>query len=154
MMRTYRVSSTGRVDAPAARVYEVIADYRRHHPHIVPPEYFRRLEVLKGGVGAGTRTLVEMRVLGATQVFEQEVTELEPGRILVETNQDGSGVTTFTVDKAGSGESTQVTIATEIVAKAGFSGLLERLLVSAMLPRIYEKEIARLADYVTRPRAD
>jgi hypothetical protein len=146
-MKQYRVSRSARVGVPAAVVYGVIADYRQHHPHIVPPEYFRRLEVLEGGVGAGTRTRVEMLVLGATQLFEQVVSEPDPGRVLVETNQDGSGVTTFTVQPVGAGESTQVTIATDLSARPGFRGFLERLLISTVLPRIYQKELARLEQY-------
>lgn len=147
--RRYRVCVSRRINAPPALVYTAITDYRRHHPHIVPPEYFRRLEVLEGGVGAGTRTRVEMRVLGTTRVFEQVITEPEPGRVLVELNQDGPAVTTFTVDTAGGGESAQVTIATDLVARAGVPGVLERWFTSVMLSRIYRKELARLAAYVT-----
>ena len=151
--RRYRVCVSRRVDALPALVYSVISDYRRHHPQIIPPEYFRRLEVLEGGVGAGTRTRVEMRVLGVTRVFEQVITEPAPGRVLVESNEDGSAVTTFTVDTAGGGESAQVTIATDLVARAGVPGFLERLFTSVMLPRIYRKELARLAAYVAPRRA-
>jgi hypothetical protein len=150
--KQYRVSSRGRIEARPARVYAAIADYERQHPNIIPPEYFRRLEVLEGGVGAGTRTRVEMRVLGTTRVFEQVITEPEPGRVLVESNQDGSGVTTFTVEPADGGEASVVTIATDMVARPGVPGALERLLTSMLLPRIYRKELARLADYVARQR--
>jgi len=151
-MRRYRVSRSRKIAARPARVYPAIADYQRQHPHIVPPEYFARLEVIEGGVGAGTRTRVEMRVLGTTRVFEQLVTEPEPGRVLVESNQDGSGVTTFTVDPADGGESSQVTIATEFVARSGVSGFVERMFTSVMVPRIYRKELARLAEHVGRGR--
>jgi hypothetical protein len=151
-MSPYRVSVGGKVDGRPGQVYGAIADYKQQHPHIVPPEYFRRLEVVEGGVGAGTRTRVEMRVLGRTRVFEQVVSEPEPGRVLMETNQDGSGVTTFTVDSADGGESARVTIATDIVGRSGVSGFVERLFVSLMLPRIYRKELARLAEYVAQQR--
>jgi hypothetical protein len=144
----YRVSSSQKISARPARVYEAIADYRQQHPQIVPPEYFPRLEVLQGGVGAGTRTRVEMRLLGTTRVFEQTVTEPEPGRVLMESNTDGSGVTTFTVDPADGGESAHVTIATDIAGRTGVPGLLERLLISIMLPRVYRKELTLLARYV------
>jgi len=144
----YEVGVRGRVPAPAARVYAVIADYREHHPRIVPPQYFRRLEVLAGGVGAGTRTRVEMRVLGATRTFEQAVTEPEPGRVLREANSDGS-VTTFTVEDGGGGD-THVTIETALTRRPGLAGALERWLTSMMLRRIYREEIARLAEYVAR----
>lgn len=146
------MSSSGKIGARPGEVYAVIADYRRHHPHVVPPEYFRRLDVLEGGVGAGTRTRVEMRVLGATKVFEQVVTEPAPGRVLMETNQDGSGVTTFTVEHADGGEASQVTIATDLVARPGVSGFLERVLISAIFPRIYRKELARMAEYLAREK--
>lgn len=149
-MTRYRVSRSGRIRARPARVYAAIADYRRQHPHIVPAEYFPRLDVVEGGVGAGTRTRVEMRVAGATRVFEQVVTEPEPGRVLVESNTDGSAVTTFTVDEADGGRSAQVTIATDLTARPGLLGLLERLSISILLPRIYRKEIALLADHVAR----
>lgn len=147
----YRVSATGRVDAPPAEVYGIIADYRHHHPHIVPPEYFTRLDVLEGGVGAGTRTRVGMQVLGKNRVFEQLVTEPEPGRVLMETNADGSAVTTFTVEASGESSSV-VTITTHIPRQSGIQGVLERLAVSFLFPRIYRKELARLAEYAGGPR--
>jgi len=150
-MSTYRVSSSRKIGARPARVYAAIADYRQHHAHIVPPDIFPRLDVIEGGVGAGTRTRVEMRILGTTRVFEQIVTEPEPGRVLVESNQDGSGMTTFTVEPADADESALVTIATDVAARPGVSGLLERLVLSAMLPRVYRKELARLAEYLARP---
>jgi hypothetical protein len=59
-----RVSASGRVDAPPARVYTAFGDYRQHHPNIVLPECFGRQDVLEGGVGAGTRIRVEMHVPG------------------------------------------------------------------------------------------
>ena len=40
----YRVTSSLKIGARPAHVYGAIADYQRHHPHIVPREYFRRLE--------------------------------------------------------------------------------------------------------------
>jgi len=71
-------------------------------------------------------------------------------RQLVESNTDGSGVTTFTVDESDGGRSAQVTIATDLAARPGILGLLERLTISIMLPRIYRKELALLASHVAR----
>jgi hypothetical protein len=152
-MKTLRVSASGHVGAAASQVYAVIADYRRHHPHIVPPEYFEGVDVLDGGVGAGTRTRVRMRVLGKKRAFEQLVSEPEPGRVLMETNTDGSAVSTFTVEPAGESTS-HVTIATDIPLQPGLHGVLERLAVRLLFPRIYDKEIARLGEYVAGLRAD
>jgi hypothetical protein len=145
----YEVSSSGLVHASAARVYEVLADYRQHHPRIVPPEYFRSLEVLEGGVGTGTRTRVEMRVLGITQMFEQVISEPEPGRLLMESNSNGS-TTTFRVEDRGG--TTQVTIATRLAGRSGIGGAVERFVTTRMLRRIYRKEIRRLAAYVAGMR--
>lgn len=36
-MRTTTVSVERDIAAPADRVYRIIADYRHHHPHILPP---------------------------------------------------------------------------------------------------------------------
>jgi polyketide cyclase/dehydrase/lipid transport protein len=147
-MSRYRVTRTAVIHADRARIYNVIADYREHHPRIVPPQYFPKLEVTAGGVGAGTRTRVEMRVLGATRVFEQAVTEPEPGRVLMEAGTDGSS-TTFTVDDADGRGSSRVTIATELEARPGLAGRVERWMTSIMLRRIYRLELAQLARYVT-----
>lgn len=146
-MKTVRVSASGHVGAAASQVYAVIADYRRHHPHIVPPQYFEGVDVLEGGVGAGTRTRVRMHLLGKKRAFEQVVTEPEPGRVLMETNTDGSAVTTFTVEPTGENAS-HVTIATDIPLQPGLQGVLERLALRLLFPGIYDKEIARLAEYV------
>lgn len=148
---SYRVSARSSIDAPPATVYGIIADYRDHHPHIVPPEYFTGLEVLEGGVGAGTRTRVTMRVLGKQRVFEQIVTEPEPGRVVMEENADGSAVTTFTVEASGE-RTSHVTIATDFPRQPGLRGIVERLAVSFLFPRIYDKELARLAAYAGRLR--
>jgi hypothetical protein len=148
----YRVSESETIAAPPARVYAVIADYRQHHPRIVPPEYFHKLEVLAGGVGAGTRTRFEMSVLGRTRVFEHVVSEPEPGRVLVEADEDGSNATTFTVDPAGSG--TRLTIATELDSRAGATGYLERLVSSMFLRKVYRRELARIGTYVATARIE
>lgn len=144
----YRVECRGAIGAPPERVYEAIADYRRHHPRFVPQEYFKSIEVLEGGIGAGTRTRVVMRVLGATRELCHVITEPQPGRVLVESDVDGSTVTTFTVDPADGGASTDLMIATDIRARPGIAGTIERLVTGPLLRRIYRKEIANLADYL------
>jgi hypothetical protein len=149
-MGCFTVSESGTIDAPPARVYEVIADYRVHHPRIVPPEYFTSLEVLSGGVGAGTRTRVTMRVLGTTRTFEHVVSEPEPGRVLRESNPDGSDATTFTVTPGATADSTHLTIETEIASRPGFAGAIESLLSPLLLRRIYRKEIVLIGEYLAR----
>lgn len=145
------VSATATIHAPRERVYGIIADYRVHHPHIVPPEYFTKIDVLEGGVGAGTRTMVEMRVMGTTRRFTHLIREPQPGRVLEEVDADGFSVSTFTVDSADQGQSSQVTIQTRFRVRVGPLGALERALTGAMLRRIYKKELARLDRYARNP---
>jgi polyketide cyclase/dehydrase/lipid transport protein len=141
------VSAAAIVRAPAARVYAILADYRQHHPRIVPPEYFRKVEVVEGGVGAGTRTRIEMRVLGMTKRATHIIREPEPGRVLEEVDADGFSVTTFVVDPADNGASASVSIRTTFTVRSGPLGALERLLTTAVLRRIYTKELARIGTY-------
>ena len=96
-------SATAVIRVSAGRVYDILADYRQRHPRIVPPEYFRKIEVEEGGIGTGTRIRVEMRVLGTTKRFVHLIREPEPGRVLEEGDADGSSTTTFTVDPVENG---------------------------------------------------
>ena len=52
-MRIVTVEAEGIVAGPPAHVYEVLADYKQHHPKILPDE-FTEFSVEEGGVGAGT----------------------------------------------------------------------------------------------------
>jgi hypothetical protein len=145
------VTASALIHAPAARLYGILADYRLHHPRIVPPEYVRRLEVEAGGVGEGTRTLVELRLLGTTRRVSHIIREPEPGRVLEEVDADGSSTTTFVVEPTDDGESTTVTIRTTFAVRSGLLGAIERVLVAAVLRRMYAKELVLLGDYATPP---
>jgi polyketide cyclase/dehydrase/lipid transport protein len=140
-------SATGIVRAPATVVYRIIADYREHHPRIVPPEYFTGIEVEEGGVGAGTRTRVHMRVFGRKSEFIHFIREPEPGRVLEEIDSAGATATTFTVEPDQNGAGTKVTIETRFRVRAGLLGALERRVTRFVLHRIYRKELARLDEY-------
>jgi hypothetical protein len=113
-----RASVSARIEAPAARVYSIIADYTQHHPRILPHKYFKSLEVEEGGVGAGTRIHVTMRVLGTTISFRHVVSEPEPGRILIESDEDGSTATSLTVDPLDSGAVSMLAITTNLTTGA------------------------------------
>ena len=60
----------------------------------------------------------EMRLMGRMRSFRATVTEPEPGRTLVETNDSGE-VTTFTVEEREDGRRTNVTIATATTVRGG-----------------------------------
>ena len=73
-MSRHRVSASARLNAPASVVYTVIADYREHHPHILP-DAFSNMVVKQGGVGAGTIMSFDLRVPGRTRHYTGVVTE-------------------------------------------------------------------------------
>ncbi len=66
------------IHAPAQRVYAIIADYRVHHPRIVPPEYFRKVEV-EFHVRSGPFGAIERAVTAAMlrRIYRKELARLE-----------------------------------------------------------------------------
>jgi hypothetical protein len=144
-MTRRRITVSADVPAPPAAVYGLIADYRHGHPRILPPKYFRNLEVERGGRGAGTVFRFEMWMFGTTRVARGEVTEPVPGRVLSEKYLDDETVTTFTVEPSPDVASTRVTIATDLRGRPGLVGHLERLVATRLLPRIYREELALLS---------
>ena len=141
-MPTIRATQSLAIAAPAAVLYDVIADYRHGHARILPPEFFGRLDVVTGGRGAGTRIRFEMKAFGRTTTSEGTVTEPVPGRELRETLDSGI-VSTFLVESLPGGGS-RVTITTSY-EKPGVTGWIERLLVPGYLRRVYTAELALLA---------
>ena len=143
-MPRHLVTATADVNAPPAKVYAILADYRDGHPHILPRPPFGELESEQGGQGAGTVVRFQMRVLGRSQLFRGAVTEPEPGRVLVET-YDGTGtVTSFIVDPVDSGRRSRVTISTELDSPRGPLGALQRWLMTRILKPVYVRELAQL----------
>ena len=143
----HRVAATGAVPAPPRRVYQLLADYRGEHPRIIPPRYLDRLEVERGGVGAGTVIRFRLRLLGATRLMRAEVSEPEPGRVLAETDPSNGGVTRFTVDPDPGG-GTRLTIAIDFSTRGGIPGAVERWAVTWLLRPVLEAEVAQVAAYV------
>lgn len=141
---TFTVSQSSLIDASAAAVYRVIADYRNGHPRILPKQ-LTDLEVVEGsGVGAGTVITFRARVLGVVQRFRAVVSEPEPGRVLVETNTEPTpSVTTFIVNPVG--DKTNVTITTQFeTSRAGLLGILERFATERIIPPMYREELRNL----------
>jgi hypothetical protein len=131
------------VAAPADRVYAILADYREHHPRILPPA-FSDLVIEQGGTGAGTVIRFRLTLGGRTQTFRQRVDEPQPGRTLTETDLDTGAVTSFTVTPAG--DSSRVRIKTSY-ERGGLRGLLESVVAPTMLRRLYADELTRLDRY-------
>jgi hypothetical protein len=140
MFRT-DLSAQRLLDAPADVVYRCIADYERHHrPGGFLPTAFSDFQIERGGVGAGTIMSFTVTLAGRSRRMTHEVSEPEPGRVLVE---GGSRERTrFIVDPIGLTQC-QVTIETTIVA-GGLDGLLTKLLGARLMQPLYQDELARL----------
>jgi hypothetical protein len=143
-MTAHQFAASALIQAPPQELYAIIADYRQGHPQILPKPPFVSLAVEEGGMGAGTVIRVQMRVLGQIQTFRAVISEPEPGRVLVETNDNGY-VTTFTVEPRADGRHADVTIATELSGRTGVLGALERWFVTRLLRPVYVKELEQLA---------
>jgi hypothetical protein len=137
------------IPAPIERVYGIVADYRDGHPRIVPRPPFGDLEVEQGGVGAGTVVRFTIRVMGLRRSMRIEISEPEPGRVLVETETTAGAETTFTFEPIDDGRGTRVTISTRMRARAGWLGRLERALVARYLRPICVRELKNLAAVAT-----
>ena len=131
------------ISAPSEKIYSLIADYREGHPKILPKPHFLSFEVEEGGVGAGTIIAFQMDVMGKTQDFRAEVTEPEPGHVLVETDLNTSAPTTFTVDLIDP-QTSLVTISTVLQTRDGLLGKLEGWFTRRFLTPIYEEELKLL----------
>lgn len=148
-MSQVNVAVSTTIGAPATAVYPILADYRNHHPHILPKAYFTGLEIEEGGSGAGTVFRASLKMMGQAQSFRMRVTEPEPGRVIAETDLDTGLVTKFMVEPRGKDQA-EVTIATTFHPKAGLKGWLERLVVPSYLRRVYRAELQQLDEYIRR----
>ena len=149
-MSNIEVEVSATIDAAPARVYEVLADYRNHHPHILPKPYFVDLQVVEGGIGAGTQFITNMDVYGNKRTLRMVVSEPQPGRVLAETDPAQGMHTTFTVEPLAGGAKSKVTIATSSQVSRGLAGWVERLVNPAITRRIYREELKQLNAYLQK----
>jgi hypothetical protein len=144
-MSTITVTVSSAVEAPAAIVYNILADYN-HHRHILPPKYFPGLDVTAGGVGDGTRFTLHAMSFGGKTQMHMAVTEPEPGAVLVERDVNTGLVTTFTVKPISPTES-QVTFETVWQPQSGLKGLIDRYTTPFFMRLVYREEMKILNDY-------
>jgi len=147
----YTVEASAHINAPADRVYGIIADYSPEgHPSILPAP-FKNLVVEKGGYGAGTVIRFEVHAFGTVTRCRAFVTEPQPGRVLVETNVEPTeSPTTFTVVPSSDG-GCDVTFVTEATTqRSGLMGRLERFMSARFLRTLYADELKLLAARVVQ----
>lgn len=139
------------VGAPAEHTYRCIADYRMHHPRFLPPA-FSDFQVEQGGVGADTVHRFQLNAGGRTRTYRMRVEELQPGRVLTESDTGSSLVTTWTVTSEG--QRCRVRLDTRWQGAGGVGGVFERLFAPRVLRRIYEDELERLDRYARTTQSD
>jgi len=110
----------------------------------LPKPPFVSLAVLSGGVGAGTEIEVKMRMLGKVRTLHGDVTEPEPGRLIVESYRGENLVTSFRFEPAPEGNVTTVTISTDLEVHDGIRGAVERWFVKRSLHPVYHRELGLL----------
>jgi uncharacterized protein YndB with AHSA1/START domain len=138
------------VAAPADLTYRLLADARQR-PKFVP-ESFTGFEVLSGGVGAGTVHKFDFQAPSRpVRSYVMEVSEPEPGRVLVETDRNSSLVTRFTVTPQG--PQCEVAITTTWKGAGGIGGFFEKTFAPKALRGVYADELARLDAYARTQRA-
>lgn len=149
-MATIHVEVSETINARPEQVYAILSDYHAGHRSILPKPYFTSMHVEQGGQGAGTVIRVSMNVYGAKRDYLITVSEPVPGRVLSETDPSAGVTTTFTVEPAGSGNQSHVTIATDSRPAPGIRGVLERLMNPYIMRRIYKEELKLLAQAVAK----
>lgn len=89
---------------------------------------------------------VTVTLQGGARQMRMAVSEPEPGRVMVETDEAKKTVTRFTVDPSEGGST--VTIDTRLPRSGGLRGLIESLFAPRMLRAPYAKELDRVAEYL------
>lgn len=150
-MKRSHAESAAVIAAAPELIYAILADYRNEHPRILPKPEFVALEVVSGGIGAGTETRITMRVAGIERVLRQRVEEPEPGRVLREYDLDADMATTFTVTPHAEGA--HVRIETDWAPRNGLSGKVEAWLTRQVMRSLYARELRQLAGYAAEKQA-
>ena len=150
MAHIVAASAERTIDAPADQVYKYLADMHLHSRFLPPPFYDFQVE--ERGAGTGSVVRFKINFAGGIRELRMQVTEPEPGRALVQTDTNGSGlVTTFTVTPQG--EQARVNITSRFDGETGVAGVVERIIAPRRLHRVYAEELTRLDAYAREQRA-
>lgn len=135
-----------RIAAPADHIYAIIADYRTHHPAILPPA-FSNLTVEQGGIGDGTVISFDLKMGGRKRRMRARISEPRPG-VLQETDLEFGATTTFEVTQGA--DTSRVVIRTSFPSAPRIQGWFERRFAPGMLRKLYTQELDNLASYAGR----
>jgi len=145
-----QIEAERRIAAPAEHLYAIIADYRTHHPAILPAA-FSNLTIEQGGVGDGTVISFDLKMGGRKRRMRAAVSEPRPG-VLQETDLDLGAITTFEVTQEA--DASRVVIRTSFPSAPGIQGWLERRFAPGMFRKLYAQELDNLAAYALRQQVE
>lgn len=147
-MVRYVVEASKVIDGPADFVYNIIKDYHDGHPHMMPPDFFESMKVLRGtGVGEGTRIEANFKFYGQRSTLILDVSEPKPGRILQEIDTNAKNITHFIVDKLDDDdddETCRVTFRTAVLKSLGVFAALDMWVTRKAMNIMYEAELKQL----------
>lgn len=130
-------------NAPAEQVFAALADYSGTRSKMLT-EHFSEYEVRQGGAGDGT--VVHWKLAATSKRVRDclfTVTVPEDGT-LVERDANSSMVTTWTVTPEDAGS--KVAVETTWTGAGGIGGFFERTFAPGGLTKIYDAQLAKLAD--------
>lgn len=136
------------IDAEPAKVLEVISDYRKLRPRILPPQY-SAYRVLEGGQGRGTVAAWRLQAT-KSRVREMQVDVDVAGNTVIERDANSSLITNWTVSPAGPGCS--VTMKTTWTGAGGIGGFFEKTFAPMGLGKIQDEVLANLKKLVESGR--
>ena len=147
-MAQVKASAQRAIAASADTVRAALADYLGTRPRLLT-EQFSEYEVREGGTGAGT--VVHWKLAATSKrVRDCLISVAEDNGTLVESDQNSSMVSTWTVAPDGEAAST-VSVETTWNGAGGIGGFFERTFAPGGLRRIYDGVLANLDNAV---RAD
>lgn len=144
-MAQVKATTQRSIAAPAQRVRTALADYIGTRPAMLT-EQFSEYEVREGGTGAGTTVHWKLAAT-SKRVRDCLIAVTEPEGNLVESDQNSSMVTTWTVVPDGEGRCT-VSVETTWNGAGGIGGFFERTFAPGGLQRIYDAMLAKLDNVV------
>lgn len=129
------------IDANAERTLALVADYSGSRPSILTDAFYD-YAVLEGGTGSGTKVRWKLQATSKrVRDVVADVRDTDDGG-LVETDENSSMVTTWTVREAG--DRSIVRIQSSWDGAGGIGGFFEKMFAPKGLQRIYDGVLANL----------
>ena len=144
-MAQVKANAQRSIAASADTVRAALADYTATRQKLLT-ENFSEYEVREGGTGAGTTVHWKLAAT-SKRMRDCLIAVTESDGALVESDQNSSMVTTWTVAPAGDAAST-VSVETTWNGAGGIGGFFERTFAPAGLKRIYDAMLTNLNNVV------